>query len=431
MCCLLRRVKLDTYKIKGGKKLSGEVNISGAKNAALPIIVASLLADGETILKNVPDLQDIRTILKVIECLGAETDFNREKNYLRINVKNIKNNPVPYELVKTMRASVYVMGPLLARTGTAEVSLPGGCAIGERPVDIHLAGFETMGAEIELEHGCIKATAEKLLPATCTMRKISVGATANLLMASVLTKGKTVLENSALEPDIVDLGNFLIKMGAKISGLGTDRIEITGVKKLNPVKYAIMPDRIEAGTFLLAAAATKGAVRINKIVPEHIQSLLDTLTEIGYTIEKGDTWASISGSSKLVGVMTTTEPYPGFPTDLQAPLMALLTIIPGISVVIETIFENRFTHIAELRRMGADITTEGRVAIIKGVKNLSAAPVMMSDLRAGAALVIAALASKGVTEIRRIYHSDRGYEKLSDKLLQLGADIIREKGGKP
>jgi len=420
---------LDYYKIRGGKKLAGTIKISGSKNASLPIIVASLLTDGETVLKNVPDLMDIRTIIKVIEYLGAETDFDREQNLLKIRVNKIKNGEMPYELVKTMRASVYVMGPLLARLGEADVSLPGGCAIGERPVDIHLAGFEAMGTKIDLEHGYIKARAEKLNPAVFTMRQISVGATANLIMASVLTQGKTVLENCAMEPDIVDLGNFLNKMGAKIEGLGTERITIEGVKKLKPVTYSVMPDRIEAGTFLLAGAITKGNITITDCVPEHIQSLIETLKESGYSIDTGNDFVKISPARKLNGFMVKTLPYPGFPTDLQAPLMSLAATIPGISVIVETIFENRFTHVGELRRMGADITIEGNTAIIKGGKKLMSAPIMMSDLRAGASLVIAALAAKGSTEIRRIYHSDRGYEKLTEKFSSLGADIKRVKGG--
>ena len=422
---------MDTYHVRGGEKLIGEVTISGAKNAALPIIVASLLADGQTILKNVPDLRDIRTIIKVIEYLGAKTDFNTEKNILKIETGSIKNEEVPYELVKTMRASVYVMGPLLARTGEADVSLPGGCAIGERPVDIHLSGFEAMGAKIDLDHGYIKAHAPQLKGTTYTMRMISVGATANLMMAAVLAKGDTVLENCAMEPDIVDLGEFLIKMGAKISGLGSERIKITGVKKLIPVTYTIIPDRIEAGTYLLAGAITRGNVKIKKIIPEHIESVISTLISIGFDVKKGKDWASIKPAKKTSGTVVRTLPFPGFPTDLQAPMMSLLAVTPGISVIIETIFENRYTHVAELRRMGADITIEGNVAIINGMKRLSSAPVMMSDLRAGAALILASLDAKGKTVIRRIYHSDRGYERLSDKLLELGADIKRAKGGNP
>ncbi|PKL35448.1 MAG: UDP-N-acetylglucosamine 1-carboxyvinyltransferase [Spirochaetae bacterium HGW-Spirochaetae-1] len=422
---------MDYYIIRGGKKLSGEVTISGAKNAALPIIVASLLADGETVLKNVPDLMDIRTIIKVIEFLGAGTEFNKQDNILKIRVNKIRNNEVPYELVKTMRASVYVMGPLLARTGEADVSLPGGCAIGERPVDIHLSGFEALGASINLEHGYIKARAKKLEGSTFSMKKVSVGATVNLLMGAVLAKGKTILENCAMEPDVVDLGNFLIKMGADIKGLGTDRIEVEGVKKLVPVTYNIMPDRIEAGTYLIAGAITRGAVTLKNTAPEHVQALIETLAQMGFTLESGKDWVGIKTPKKLQGTIIKTLPYPGFPTDLQAPIMSLATTVPGISTVTETIFENRFTHVPELRRMGADITIEGNVAIIRGVKSLSSAPVMMSDLRAGAALVIAALQAKGTTEIRRIYHADRGYEKMTEKLIALGANIKRVPGGNP
>ena len=422
---------MDYYVIRGGRKLNGELEISGAKNAALPIIVACLLAEGETILHNVPNLQDIRTMIKVIEHLGAKTDYDPEKTTLHVDVGNIKNAEVPYELVKTMRASVYVMGPLLARIGEADVSLPGGCAIGERPVDIHLDGFAAMGTDINLEHGYIKARTDRLKGTVFTMKKVSVGATANLLMGAVLAEGATVLENCAMEPDIVDLGNFLTAMGAKITGLGTERMEIKGVKRLKSVEYTIMPDRIEAGTYLLAGAITRGNVTLKKMVPDHVQSLLATLSEMGFLIESGTDSVSIKPGRKLQGAMVRTLPFPGFPTDLQAPLMSLLTTIPGISVIIETIFENRFTHVPELKRMGADITIEGNAAIIRGTKKLQAAPVMMSDLRAGAALVLAALAAEGKTEIRRVYHADRGYEKLSEKLSSLGADIRRESGGKP
>ena len=416
---------MDIYQIKGGIPLKGEVQISGAKNAALPIIVGSLLAKGKTTLTNIPDLQDIRTILKVIECLGAKTNFNPTKNILQIEIDSIKNNQVPYDLVKTMRASIYVMGPLLAKVGEADVSLPGGCAIGERPIDMHLKGFEKMGAEINLEHGYVKARVKKLTGARITMKKISVGTTANLMFAAVLARGKTVLENCALEPDIVDLGNFLIKMGAKISGLGTETIEIIGVKELKPVTYRIIPDRIEAGTFLLAGAVTKGNIKITKTIPKDLEALINVLKEIGFKIKKGKNWVSLKASENVKGVVIKTEPFPGFPTDLQAPTMSLLMTLPKVSVIIETIFENRYTHVAELKRMGADILIEDKVAIIKGGAKLSSAPVMMPDLRAGAALIIAALGIKGKTEIRRIYHSDRGYEKLPLKLKKLGAKIER------
>lgn len=420
---------MDYYKITGGKKLKGEVKISGAKNAALPIIVASLLADGETVLRNVPNLKDILTIIKVIECLGAETDFDTNNNILTIRINKIKKAEIPYDLVKTMRASVYVMGPMLARLGFADVSLPGGCAIGERPIDIHLSGFESLGAEIGVERGYVIAKAKKLKGTRFIMRKVSVGATINIMMAAVMAEGETILENCAMEPDVVDLSNFLIKMGAQIEGAGSERIVIRGVKKLNPVSYTIMPDRIEAGTYLLAGAISRGDIKIVNCVSEHTVAVCSALNEIGFRIEQGKGWVSVSPGRSYRGIYIKTLPYPGFPTDLQAPMMALMTTLPGISVVNETIFENRFTQVGELRRMGAIIETEGNMAIVHGVRRLSAAPVMMSDLRAGASLVLAALAAKGTTEIRRIYHSDRGYEKLSEKLSSLGADIKREKGG--
>lgn len=422
---------MDIYKIKGGKTLRGEVPISGAKNAALPIIVASLLSEGETVLRNVPNLMDITTIIKVIEYLGAQSEFDTKSNTLRIRVNSLKNADLPYDLVKTMRASVYVMGPLLARCGAADVSLPGGCAIGERPVDIHLAGFESMGSKIDIEHGYIRARVKELKGGEFTMRQVSVGATANLMMGAVLAKGTTVLNNCAMEPDIVDLGEFLGAMGAKIEGLGTERITIEGVRKLSPATYTIMPDRIEAGTYLLAGAITRGELTITRAVPEHVGTLISILREIGFDLDVAESSVTIRPSQNLAGAMVRTMPYPGFPTDLQAPMMALMTTLPGISTITETIFDNRFTHVGELRRMGADITLEGNVAIIKGVKKLTSATVMMSDLRAGASLVLAALAAENTTEIRRIYHSDRGYEKLWEKLTALGADIIREKGGKP
>ncbi|MBN2435972.1 MAG: UDP-N-acetylglucosamine 1-carboxyvinyltransferase [Spirochaetes bacterium] len=420
---------MDIYKINGGKKISGDIPISGAKNAALPIIVGSLLADGTTILTNVPDLMDIRTTIKLIEHLGAKTSFDNETNTLTIDAKEIINGEVPYDLVKTMRASIYVMGPLLARCREADVSLPGGCAIGARPVDIHLQGFEKLGTDINLDHGYVKARTKGLKGALYVMPKVSVGATINLIMGAVLAEGETVLENCAMEPDVVDLGNFLIKMGADIQGLGTERIAVKGVASLKAVEYHIMPDRIEAGSYLLAGAAVRGNIRVTDIVPDHIEALLDSLKEMGFQIKTGPDWASVAPSDNLRGILVETTPHPGFPTDLQAPMMALMTTVPGISVMVEHIFENRFTHVAELHRMGAQITIEGKCAIIKGGTSLMSAPVMMSDLRAGAALVIAALAAEGETEIRRIYHCDRGYEKLCHKLSAVNADIRRVTGG--
>lgn len=420
---------MDIYRINGNRVLNGTVAISGAKNAALPVIVASILAKGKTKLSCVPDLMDIRTTIKVIEYLGAETAFNPDTNELTVSVNEIRNAELPYDLVKTMRASIYVMGPLLALCGEADVSLPGGCAIGERPVDIHLAGFEALGATIDIEHGYIKARAKKLKGAKYTMPKVSVGATINILMAASLAEGTTILENCAMEPDVVDVGLYLIQMGAKIEGLGTERIIIHGVSSLRPADYRVMPDRIEAGTYLIAGAATRGDVTVTGIVPEHIDSTIKTLAEMGFSVETGTDSCRIRPGAALSGALIQTMPHPGFPTDLQAPMMALMTTLPGISVMVETIFENRFTHVPELRRMGAKVTIEGRSAIVQGVSGLSAAPVQMSDLRAGAALIVAGLMAQGETEIRRIYHSDRGYEKLCHKLTALGADIRREQGG--
>ncbi|MFW6366159.1 MAG: UDP-N-acetylglucosamine 1-carboxyvinyltransferase [Spirochaetota bacterium] len=420
---------MDVYRVNGGKKLDGDVQISGAKNAALPVIIGSLLAEGKTTLNNVPDLKDIRTTIRVIENLGAKTDYDIENNRLTVDATTITNGEVPYDIVKTMRASIYVMGPMLARCGEVDISLPGGCAIGARPVDIHLSGFEVLGAEIELEHGYIRARTKGLTGGVFKMPKVSVGATINLIMGAVLAPGETVLENCAMEPDVVDLGTFLIRMGADIEGLGTDRIVVRGVKELSPVEYTIMPDRIEAGTYLIAGAATRGTVTVRDIVPAHIAALLSALTEMGYIVESGDTWARVCANGTPRGIMVETLPHPGFPTDLQAPIMALMATVPGISVIIERIFENRYTHVAELVRMGADITIEANTAIVKGGKRLMSAPVMMSDLRAGAALIVASLAAEGETEIRRIYHSDRGYEKLCHKLSLIGADIRRVEGG--
>jgi UDP-N-acetylglucosamine 1-carboxyvinyltransferase len=422
---------MDYYHIVGGRKLDGHVTISGAKNAALPIIVASLLADGKSVLRNVPDLADIRTIIRVIEFLGAKTSFDAPSNTLTVEVNGVNNALVPYDIVKTMRASVYVMGPLLARLGEADVSLPGGCAIGERPVDIHLSGFETLGAEIDLDGGYIKARTGKkhLTGAVFKMRQISVGATANLLMGAVLAEGETILENCALEPDIIDLGEFLIKMGARIKGLGTERIIVNGVKSLSPVEYTVMPDRIEAGTYLLAGAATRGKVTVDNVAPDHITSLTGTLAEMGFKITETTNSVTIEPGEHIRGALVRTLPHPGFPTDLQAPMMALMITVPGISVMIETIFENRYTHVPEMRRLGAHISIERDVSIIQGSEHLSGAPVQMSDLRAGAALVIAALTAKGESEVRRIYHSDRGYENFAGKLRSLGAVIERKKGG--
>ena len=429
---------MDYYIVKGGKKLNGEVTISGSKNAALPLITAALLIKGEVKLDNVPNLMDIRTIINLVASLGAKVQYDTSKAELVIDSKNIDNIEAPYELVKTMRASTYVMGPLLARVGEAKVSMPGGCAIGQRPIDIHLAGFEALGAEIDLEHGIVHAKVNKpagggsfLKGSTFRFSKVSVGATANILMAAVLAKGTTVLENCAMEPEVVTLAEFLIKAGAKISGAGTPEIIIEGVKALHPIEFKVIPDRIETGTMLLAGAISRGEVRVNKTDPFMVYSLLEELRRIGYEINQGKNWVSLKSSKKLEGIDIKTKVYPGFPTDLQAPMMSLMTTLPGLSVMIEDIFENRYTHVGELLRMGADITIENGIAIIRGGKKLMGAQVMMTDLRAGAAMILAALFAEGNSEIRRIYHTDRGYEKIEEKLTAIGAKIERKAGGSP
>jgi UDP-N-acetylglucosamine 1-carboxyvinyltransferase len=430
---------MDYYVVEGGHTLNGEVRVSGSKNAALPIITACLLIKGEVILENVPNLMDIRTIIQLVESLGAQVAYDKAKKILSVNTQKITNIEAPYDLVKTMRASTYVMGPLLSRVGESKVSMPGGCAIGPRPVDIHLAGFEALGAEINLEHGVIHAKApvakgkgpgkRKLVGNTFQFRIVSVGATANILMGSVLAQGTTILENCAMEPEIPALADFLNQAGAKISGAGTKKIVIEGVQKLHPVKYRIIPDRIETGTLLLAGAITRGNITVRNTDPVMVEALLSQLARIGFKIEKGKNSIHIKNSDNLVGIDVKTKVYPGFPTDLQAPLMSLMTTLPSISVINENIFENRYTHIGELLRMGADIIVENGIAIVRGGKKLAGAQVMMTDLRAGAALVLAGLWAEGITEIRRIYHTDRGYEELDTKLKSLGAKIERKKGG--
>ncbi len=421
---------MDKYIIKGNKKLKGNVTISGSKNAALPLIAASILSKGITILLNVPDLKDIHTMLQVIKVLGAEYEFDTEKKILTINTEKIKTHIAPYELVKTMRASIYVLGPLLARIGKADVSMPGGCAIGPRPVNLHIKAMEDLGAKITFEEGFIKARVKKLKGNEIIFEKVSVGATANAIMAAVMATGKTVIKNAALEPEIGELIDFLNKMGANIKGKDSDTLYIKGVSKLKPIKYKVMPDRIEAGTFLIAGLITKSKISLKNVIPEHIEALITEIKNMGVSLKIKDNSITIKNiPSRLETLYIKTAPYPGFPTDLQAPITSLLSTVKGISVINETIFENRFMHIAELNRMGADIDVEGNIAIIKGGKKLTGATVMASDLRAGAALVIAALAARKETTIERIYHIDRGYENLETKLKKIGADIIRVKGG--
>ena len=416
---------MDKLIIKGGRKLSGEVSVSGSKNASLPIFCATILAPGVHEISNVPFLRDINTTIKVLESLGAVIEGNG--NIVRIDATAINNVEATYELVKTMRASVLVLGPLLARHGRARVSLPGGCAIGARPIDQHLKGLKALGAEIKLEHGYVEAKAKRLKGARINFDMPTVGGTEHLMMTATLAKGETILENAAREPEITDLANMLIKMGAKIEGAGTDTIRITGVKSLVPVNYRVMPDRIEAGTFMCAAAITGGDIRIHNMQLEHLDALVFKLQDAGVEIINKDGVVRVKGSKKVKSVNIKTRPYPGFPTDMQAQFMALMAVADGASVIAENIFENRFMHVSELLRFGADISVDGRSATVKGVKKLSGAPVMATDLRASASLILAGLAAEGATEITRIYHLDRGYESIEKKLAALGADIVRVK----
>ncbi|NOQ41421.1 MAG: UDP-N-acetylglucosamine 1-carboxyvinyltransferase [Desulfuromusa sp.] len=415
---------MEKIVIKGGIPLSGEVQISGAKNSALPLLFATLLADGESILSNVPALRDINTAVKLLRELGA--DVAAQDDCYQINTKKIQSVEAPYDLVKTMRASVLVLGPLLARFGQARVSLPGGCAIGARPINLHLKGLEALGAEIKLDHGYVEATAEKLRGARISFDLPTVGGTENLLMAASLAEGETVLENAAREPEIVQLAEALNRMGAKIEGAGTAIIHIQGVANLKPLKCQVIPDRIEAGTFMIAAAITGGNILIRGAVREDQEALISKLIETGTTIEPEADGLRVIGPEKLAPVDIRTSVFPGFPTDMQAQFMALMTMAEGTSRISETVFENRFMHVCELQRMGADIQVDGHSAIIRGSDQMTGAPVMATDLRASASLILAGLASENTTEVSRIYHLDRGYEKIEVKLAALGANIRRE-----
>lgn len=414
----------DKFIIIGGKRLEGSVEISGAKNSALSIMAATLLTKDVCILRNIPHLTDVDTMIAVIRKLGIKVEW-KEDNTLYIDSDYFNNYEAPYELVKKMRASILVMGPLLARLHKAKISLPGGCAIGARPVDFHIKGFETLGAQVEVEKGYIKAEVNKLKGGDIYLDFPSLGATENIMMAASLSEGVTKIENAAKDPEVAELGNFLMKMGAKIEGLGTDLIKINGVKKLNGVDYNIIPDRIEAGTYMIAAAITSGDILIEKIDPLLIKPLIVKLEEAGVKIKQEKDLIEVIGPNSINAVDIKTLPYPGFPTDIQPQFMALSCVAKGTSVITETVFENRFAHTGDLIRMGADIKVEGRSAIIKGVKKLSAAPVMASDLRGGAALILAGLVADGTTELSRIYHLDRGYVNLEKKLTALGADIHR------
>ena len=421
------RHPVDKLKISANGPLNGEIIVSGAKNAALPLMCAGLLTSGTLRLKNVPMLADVKTTQKLLQGMGARVLTDNISEFEIQRSATVNNTCAPYELVKTMRASILVLGPTLARFGEAQVSLPGGCAIGSRPVDQHLKGLETMGAEITIEHGYVKAKG-RLKGTRVTMDVVTVGGTENLLMAATLAEGTTILENCAIEPEVVDLAECLVKMGAKISGIGTATMTIEGVKELHGCEHSVVPDRIEAGTFLCAVAMTGGKVVLRNAAPKTMEVVLDKLTEAGAIIEAGDNWISIDMQQRPKAVDIRTVVHPGFPTDMQAQFMAMNAIAEGSSRVVETIFENRFMHVPELNRMGADITTEGNTAYIKGVEKLSGAVVMATDLRASASLVMAGLVADGETIVERIYHLDRGYEYIEKKLGGVGAKIERVRG---
>jgi UDP-N-acetylglucosamine 1-carboxyvinyltransferase len=414
---------MEKIIIHGGRRLKGEVQISGAKNSALPLLFATLLAPGVHRVSNVPRLRDIATVAKLLTILGA--DVTPLGDTFLVDAGNIRSVEAPYDLVRTMRASVLVLGPLLARSGHARVSLPGGCAIGARPINLHLKGLEAMGARINLDHGYVEAKARRLHGARIYLDIPTVGGTENLMMAASLARGTTVLENAACEPEIVDLAEALNGMGAKIDGAGTDTVAIEGVDELRPLEYAVMPDRIEAGTFMVAAAITRGDIRVLGAVSGHLKALISKLREAGVEIFEEKGALGVRGPEEITSVDIKTRPYPGFPTDMQAQFMALMTVGTGTSVITENVFENRFMHVCELQRMGADINIEGHTATIKGVKGLLGAPVMATDLRASASLILAGLASENTTEVSRIYHLDRGYERIEEKLKTLGASIMR------
>jgi UDP-N-acetylglucosamine 1-carboxyvinyltransferase len=416
---------MNKLMINGGVKLHGSVRISGAKNAVLPILAATLLADGPATIENVPHLHDVTTTMELLGCMGVMVSVD-EKLSVEVDSSTIENYTAPYHLVKTMRSSILVLGPLLARFGEAEVSLPGGCAIGSRPVDLHIKGLQDMGAEIDVSNGYIHAKAKRLKGARLVLDIVTVTGTENLMMAAALADGTTIIENAAREPEVVDLANFINAMGGKISGAGTDTITIEGVEKLNGTRYRVLPDRIETGTFLVAAAITGGSITVKDTAPKLLDAVIDKLREAGAKVEVGDDWITLDMEGKRPkAVSVRTAPYPAFPTDMQAQFAALNTIAEGTATVVETVFENRFMHVQELKRMGADIEIEGNTAIIRGVEGLTSAPVMATDLRASASLIIAGLVASGETEVQRIYHIDRGYENIEEKLALLGAKIRR------
>ncbi len=417
---------MDKLTIVGGQRLDGEIRASGAKNATLPIMAAGLLSAEPLIVRNVPHLEDVTTTNMLLGQMGVSVTIG-EGWVVEIDAGNMTSCVAPYELVKTMRASILVLGPLLARHGEAEVSLPGGCAIGARPVDQHIKGLEAMGAEIVVEEGYIRARAGRLQGARIVMDTVTVTGTENLLMAATLAEGETILENAAREPEVIDLANCLTAMGARITGAGTDTIHVQGVERLHGAEYSVLPDRIETGTYLIAAAITRGRIHVRDTCPEHLDAVLQKLRAAGADIKQGPDWLELDMQDKRArSVSLRTSPHPGFPTDMQAQFMALNCVADGVGTIIETIFENRFMHVSELQRMGADISLEGHTAMVRGRERLTGAPVMATDLRASAGLVLAALAAEGETDVRRIYHIDRGYECIEEKLQQLGANIRRQ-----
>lgn len=413
---------MDKFIIEGGSRLKGKVNISGFKNAALPIIPASLLAGDKCVIENLPSIRDVLFLKDIMGKLGATVDFS-DDGVLNIDTSKIKECNATYDLAGKIRASYYLLGAGLGRFKEVQVAYPGGCDIGSRPIDQHIKGFEALGAEVEIDHGMIRCKAEKLVGAKIYLDVVSVGATINIMLAAVLAEGKTVIENAAKEPHIVDVANFLNSMGADVRGAGTDVIKINGVEKMHGCTYSVIPDQIEAGTYMIAAAATGGDIIVDNVIPKHLESITAKLKEMGVDVEEYGDSIRVNSSRKLEGVNVKTLPYPGFPTDLQQPMTVLLSIANGTSIVTENIFEGRFKYVDELKRMGAKIKVEGRTAVIVGNDKLSATRVTATDLRAGAAMVVAGLVADGVTEVEHAYHIDRGYEKLEHKLLNLGAKI--------
>lgn len=415
---------MDKIVVEGGIRLFGEIEISGAKNSALPAMAASLLARGKSLIKNVPRLRDINTFIKLLEHLGAKVRWV-DRNSIEIDTSSVNCYEAPYDLVRTMRASILVLGPLLSKYGKAKISLPGGCAIGARPVNFHIKGMEQLGANIILDNGYIDAEANGLKGCRIAFDSVTVTGTANIIMASALADGDTVIENAAKEPEIVDFCSILRGMGVELSGEGTEKIEIKGSSKLEPFEWGIIPDRIETGTFIISAAITGGDILIKNCIPSHSTTVIDKLRETGIEIMEGDDFLEVKANSNITSADIKTAPYPGFATDMQAQFMALMSVSEGVSVISETVFENRFMHVAELIRMGADIKIDGHTSVVKGVKKLKGAPVMATDLRASASLILAGLAAEGETVISRVYHIDRGYENIEEKLSKAGAKVRR------